>query len=128
MHELENGAIHISEDVVASIAALTAADVEGVAALSAGMDIGELLGRKNLAKGVKITMQDRTVFLEISLLVRYSASIPTVARNVQEKVGETVESMTGLTVGEVNIHVCGVAFDKERKKTSRTSPAQKTPK
>ena len=115
----DSGAIHISEDVVASIAALTAADVEGVAALSAGMDIGEWLGRKNLAKGVKITMQERTVFLDISLLVKYASSIPVVARHVQEKVKDAVESMTGLTVGEINIHVCGVAFDREGKKKTK---------
>ena len=118
-HPTENGAVHISEEVVASIAALTAADVEGVAALSTGVDIGEWLGRKNLAKGVKITMQERTVFLDISLLVRYASPIPAVARQVQKKVKDAVESMTGLTVGEINIHVCGVAFDKENKKPTR---------
>ena len=115
----DNGTIQISDEVVASIAALTAAEVEGVAALSAGVDIGEWLGRKNLAKGVKITMQERTVFLDISLLVKYASPIPTVARHVQEKVRDAVESMTGLTVGEINIHVCGVAFDKDGKKKTK---------
>ena len=114
----EGGIVHISDDVVASIAALTAVDVEGVAALSAGVDIGEWLGRKNLAKGVKISIQERTVSLDISLLVRYAYPIPTVAKNVQKKVKEAVESMTGLSVGEINIHVFGVTFDKEAKKGS----------
>jgi uncharacterized alkaline shock family protein YloU len=111
----ENGVIHISDEVVASIAALTAADVEGVAALSAGVDIGEWLGRKNLSKGVKLTTQDSTVLLDISLLVRYGYAIPAVSRLVQKKVKDAVESMTGLTVGEINVHVVGVSFDKEDK-------------
>ena len=115
-HDAEGGTLHISDEVVASIAALTAVDVEGVASLSTGVDIGEWLGRKNLAKGVKISMQDRIVFLDISLLVRYAYPISTVAKNVQTKVKEAVESMTGLSVSEINIHVVGVTFDKEVKK------------
>ena len=116
----EGGIVHISDEVVASIAALTAADVEGVASLSAGVDFAELIGRRNLAKGVKIAIQDRTVLLDISLLVRYSFPIPAVAAKVQKKVKEAVESMTGLTVSEINIHVFGVSFDKEIKKKPRS--------
>ena len=112
----ENGSVHISDEVVASIAALTAVEVEGVAALSSGVDIGELLGRRNLSRGVKITVKDRTVYLDISMLVRYAFAIPIVAKKVQRKVKDAVESMTGLTVGEINIQVFGVLFDKAAKK------------
>ena len=116
----EGGTVHISDEVVASIAALTAADVEGVASLSAGVDFAELIGRRNLAKGVKIAIQDHSVMLDISLLVRYSYPIPAVAAKVQKKVKEAVESMTGMTVIEINIHVFGVSFDKESKKKFRS--------
>ena len=112
----DGGVVHISDDVVASIAALAAVEVEGVASLSVGVDLAEWLGRKNLAKGVKITMKEGVVFLEVSLMVRYSFPIPTVARQVQKKVKEAIESMTGLEVGEINIHVFGVSFDKDVKK------------
>ena len=115
----DNGVVNISDEVVATIAALAASDVEGVATLSVGKDIGEWLGRKNLTKGVKITMQERTVFLDISLIVHYGCPITTVAQQVQKKVKDTVESMTGMAVGEINISVCGVAFEKESKKPSR---------
>jgi len=114
-YELANS-IHISDDVVASIAALAVADVEGVASLSGGVDFSELLGRRNLARGVKISRKDKTVCLDISLLVYYDYSIPAVAKNVQKSVKVAVESMTGMTVKEANIHVFGVTFGKDAKK------------
>lgn len=117
----ESGTVHISDDVIASIAALAASEVEGVAMLStgSGVDFGEWLGRKSLTKGVKIAMQERTAMVELSLTVRYGHSIPTVARHVQEKVKDAVESMTGLIVGEVAVHVCGVTFPKEKSKAGK---------
>jgi len=39
--------------------------------------------------------------------------IPEIAQRVQENVKRAVESMTGLTVVEANIHIQGVAFRHE---------------
>lgn len=126
----ENGSIHISDEVVASIAALAATEVEGVSALSAGsgVDIGEWLGRKNLTKGVRVTKEDSAVFLDVSLLVCYGFAIPSVARHVQETVKDAVESMTGLAVKEVGVHVCGVSFEKEAKPKQEKSKENKQDK
>ena len=56
----ELGNIHISEEVLAAITAAAALEVEGVSGLAAnlGSDIAELLGKKNLAKGVHVKMED----------------------------------------------------------------------
>lgn len=123
----ENGAIHIAEEVVASIAALAAADVEGVAALSGGgMDIAEWLGRKNLSRGVKIALEDKRASVEIYLLVRYGYPVQTVARQVQTKVKDAIESMTGFAAGDIDVHVCGIAFDKspKEKNAARTQKSR----
>ena len=97
----ELGNIHISGEVLASIAAAAALEVEGVSGLSAnlGSDIAELLSnKKNLTKGVHIQVEDEQVTVELAVLMSYGHTIPEVGRAVQDAVKSSVESMTGLTV------------------------------
>ena len=106
------GTVKIANDVVATIAGLAAADVEGVAGMSGGVvgGIAEMLGRKNLTKGVKVEVGDSDTSIDIFCIVEYGISITTVASNMQNKVKNAVESMTGLAVQAVNVHVQGVTF------------------
>ena len=108
----ELGNIHISEEVLAAIAAAAALEVEGVSSLAAnlGSDIAELLGKKNLAKGVKVEVGETEAAVDLYIIVKFGVRIPDVALNVQEKVKNAIESMTGLSVVEVNVHVQGVGF------------------
>jgi uncharacterized alkaline shock family protein YloU len=114
----ENGAIHISEEVIASIAALAANEVEGVCGLSAnlGTDIAELLGKKNLGRGVKLSFADDMISIECYVVALYGYSVIEIAKNVQEKVTTAVESMTGTKVKSVNVDICGITLPKELKK------------
>jgi len=114
----ELGTIKISEEVVSIIAGLAATEVPGVAGMSGGVvnGISEMLGRKNLGKGVKVEVGEKEVSIDLYLIVDYGVRIPEVAWNVQENVKNAVENMTGLKVVEVNIHVQGVNMDKENKK------------
>jgi len=116
--EDEQGAIHISEDVVATIATQAAAEVGGVASLCSniGIDIAELLGKKNMARGVKLTVEDNVITIDVFAMVRYGYTVTSVARDVQVAVSGAVESMTGFKVSAVNVHVAGVVFDREQKK------------
>lgn len=113
--EGDQGTIKISEDVVASIAALAASDTDGVNSLYSSFtsDIVSFLGnRKALSKGVKVQFNDDgTVSVDICFLVRFGVSICDVARQVQQAVRSAIESMTGLKTNCVNIHVGGVAFE-----------------
>ncbi len=111
--EGEEGTIRISEDVVASIAALAASDTAGVSGLYSSLtsDIVGFLSKKNLAKGVRIELgEENTVKVEISFLALFGHNICDVAKQVQQNVRSSVESMTGLKVTEVNVHVGGVTF------------------
>ena len=108
----EKGSINISEEVVAAIAAAAAVETEGVATLSAGKDFAELLGKKNLSRGVKITVVEETIKVDIWLTVKLGVSVSKVGGKVQEAGASNIESMTGLTVTEVNVHVCGISLDK----------------
>ena len=111
----ELGNIHISEEVLAAIAAAATLEVEGVNALSAnlGSDLAELLGKKHLAKGIQIEMEEEKVKVELSILMDYGHTIPEVGKAVQDNVKNAVESMTGLEVAAVNVAVSGIAFEKK---------------
>ena len=115
----ELGNIHISEEVLAGIAAAAALEVEGVSGLAAnlGSDIAELLGgKKNLSKGVHITVEEESVRVDVSILIKYGYTIIDVAKEVQNAVFSAIENTSGLTVECVNVHVLGVTFDREAKK------------
>lgn len=104
------GEVKIADEVVAMIAGLAATEVEGVDSM-AGNITNELVGRlgmKNLSRGVKVDVNEGHVSVELSLNMKYGYSIPAVSETVQERVRTAIETMTGLTVLEVNIRVAGV--------------------
>lgn len=114
--EGDQGMIKISEDVVASIAALAASETEGVSGLYSSFtnDIASFLGKKNLAKGVKVVLgEDDLVAVEISYLAKFGYSICDVAKQVQKAVQSSIKAMTGLEASPVDIHVGGVTFEAE---------------
>lgn len=114
----ELGSIHISEDVLAVAAAAAALEVEGVGALpgNLGSDIAELIaGRKNLSKGVRVSVTEERVTVDISVMVRYGSSVQKIAREVQDAVAAAIGNASGLTVDTVNVHVTGVTFDQSKK-------------
>ena len=108
---LENSNIKIADDVVAVIAGVAVSEVQGVAGMSGGFagGISEVLsGKKNLAKGIKVEINEKTTKIDVNIIVEYGTRIPDVAFEIQNKVKKAVETMTGLTVSEVNVHVQGV--------------------
>lgn len=109
------GSIRIADEVVSIIAGLAATEVEGIAGMSGGIagGIAEMLGRKNFAKGVKVEVGEKEAAVDLYIIVKYGVRIPDVALAAQENVKQAIETMTGLTVVEVNIHVQGVSFPQE---------------
>lgn len=112
--EKENGigSVRIADEVVSIIAGMAATEVDGIAGMSGGLvgGIAEILGRKNLAKGVKVEVGEKEAAVDLYIIVKFGVRIPDVALTVQEKVKEAIESMTGLAVVEVNVHVQGVGL------------------
>ena len=104
--------VKIANDVVATIAGLATADISGVAGMSGGISGGfaQMLGRKQLTKGVKVEIIDNTVTIDLFIIVDYGVKIPDVACLIQAKVKEAVEAMTGLVATAVNVNVQGVSF------------------
>ncbi len=108
---LGNNAIKIADDVVAVIAGVAVAEIPGVANMAGGFagGITEVLsGKKNMAKGIKVEVNEKETKIDVNIIVEYGTRIPEVAYEIQTKVKKAVETMTGLRVAEVNVHVQGV--------------------
>ena len=117
--ETEINGIKISEEVVAQIAGKAASEVAGVAGMSGGIvgGLSEMLGgKKNFSKGVKVQVGEKETTIDLFIIVEYGARIPDIAWEIQNKVKTVVESMTGLKVVDINIHVQGLNIAKEAKK------------
>ena len=106
------GSIRISAEVVKIIAGLAAIEINGVAGMSGGFvgGIAEMLGRKNLSKGIKVEVGEKEAAVDIYVILEYGVRIPDVAAQIQDTVKNAIERMTGLDVVEVNVNVQGVAF------------------
>lgn len=114
----ENEGVKISNDVIAVIAGVAVSEVQGVASMSGGFagGISEVLsGKKNLAKGIKVEAGEKEAKIDVNIVVEYGTRIPDVAFEIQTRVKKAVESMTGLNVEEVNVHVQGVNTDVSNK-------------
>lgn len=110
------GNVRISADVVSTIAGIATTELDGVAGMYSSFagGIAEKLGaKKNPSKGVKIDMTEETVSIDLYIVVDYGVRIPELSWEIQENVKNNVETMTGLTVEKVNIHIEGVSFAKE---------------
>lgn len=110
----ELGSIRIADEVISTVAGLAAVEVEGISALSGGWgtDFVEKLGRKNFGKGIKVEANENEININIYVVIDFGFSIPQVAEKVQIEVKTAVETMTGLNVTVVNVHVVGVAMKK----------------
>lgn len=107
----ENGSVLISEEVISSIVSVAVKEVDGVAGLCVkpGAELAEMLGKKNWGNGVRIVISpENTLSIDCNINVEYGCTVIAAASAVQETVSSAVESMTGLTVTDVNVNVCGV--------------------
>jgi len=113
--ETAMGIVKISDEVVGVISGLATAEIKGIVGMSAGVASGItqiLTGKKNLSKGVKVNVGENSATIDLYVVVEYGIRIPDVALQVQENVKKAVESMTGLTVSAINIHVQNVMVPK----------------
>ena len=119
LNENPNGTVSFATEVVATIAGLAATEVDGVASMispSAGLaDMFSRKSNRNLTKGVRIDLEDNRVAVDITITVDYGSPVPDVARNIQENVKKAIETMSGLDVRNVDVHVTGISFEREQR-------------
>ena len=119
LNENPNGTVSFATEVVATIAGLAATEVDGVASMiSPSSGLADMFSRKsnrNLTKGVRIDLDDNRVSVDITITVDYGSPVPDVARNIQENVKKAIETMSGLGVKKVDVHVTGISFEREQR-------------
>lgn len=116
IHEVEeSGRVMVDDDVIAVIAALAAADVEGVASLGDNYKRDKIarLGRGALKKCVKVEVKEETVKVYLGINICFGCSIPKVTKTVQEHVADAIEIMTGYKTSRVNIRIFGVSMKED---------------
>ena len=109
----DQGEVVIMDEVIAVVAGLAAVEIDGVASMAgnATKELISKLGKKLLAKGVKVDVLEGVVSVAIAINLKYGYNVMDVCKKVQDKVKATVESMTGLTVADVNVRVAGVELE-----------------
>ena len=119
--ETGNEGIQISGDVISTIAGKAVSEVSGVAGMAGGFagGISEVLsGKKNLSKGIKVDINEKEAKIDVNIIVEYGVRIPDVAFEIQNRVKKAVETMTGLKVVNVNVHVQGVSMTEEKEENT----------
>lgn len=101
------GNIHISEEVIAVIAGIAATEGPEVYSLVGNItnEIVSKMGIKSLSKGIKVDMAEYTVTISVTVNLVYGYNIPKTCKAIQERIIQSVESMTGMSVAEVNVNV-----------------------
>jgi uncharacterized alkaline shock family protein YloU len=97
----------ISDDVIATIAATVLSEIQGVASVPGGIVSG-ILGRKGASKGIKVEASDQQVLIDVAVTMDYGTKIPEVAAQIQTKIRQAVEDITGMYVRAVNVSVQGM--------------------
>jgi uncharacterized alkaline shock family protein YloU len=117
----EQGKTTIADQVVAKIAGTAAREVAGVNRLETQGATGALASltqrvggtTENPAQGVRVEVGEREAAIDIKMSVQYGVSIPQVAEAVRDNIINRVQSMTGLSVKEVNVEVSDIMLPEE---------------
>ena len=116
----ENGQITYANDVIATIVSVATAEVDGISGIAGSSSLSGILAKGKAPRGVRVDMNGEDVKVDVSVTVDYGMPIQKVGRNAQENVRKSIESMTGLHVNQVDLHVVGVSFEKENQEMQQS--------
>ena len=114
IHTLDSsntGEVKIADDVVATIAAIAAGEVEGVSGITGNISdrFMNSVGIKGGAvSGVRVDVAGNMVRVDIAIIIKYGHNVRETSKKVQDKIKNSIETMTGLNVTDVNIRITGV--------------------
>lgn len=116
----ENGQITYANEVIATIVSVATTEVDGISGIAGSSSLSGILAKGKTPRGVKVDMNGKDVNIDVSVTVDYGIPIQKVGRNAQENVRKSIESMTGLHVEKVDMHVVGVSFEKENQELQQS--------
>jgi uncharacterized alkaline shock family protein YloU len=104
------GNIFVSYRAIASVAcqsALSSYGVVGLAAKNLAEGLVQVLV-KDPTLGVEVRFVEKTIQIDLYIIVEYGTRIKSVASSVSDNVRYQVERTIGLPVSQVNVHVRGL--------------------
>lgn len=112
------GSLKISEDVIATIAGVATSEIKGVAGLSPRPGSGSsgilgLIGKKAMNKSIHLEMRDSEAVIDIYVNLYLGTKIPDTAAEIQSRVKDAVQTMTGIAVSKINVHISGVVIQQD---------------
>lgn len=116
----ESGQITYANEVIATIVSVATTEVDGISGIAGANAISGILAKGKTPRGVKVDVDGQNVDVDVSVTVDYGMPIQKVGRNAQENVRKSIESMTGLHVEKVDLHVVGVSFEKENQEMQQS--------
>ena len=104
------GSVKIADDVVASIAAIAACEVDGVKSIdgTASENLFSKVGIRGVTRGAKVEVNGKQVRAAVAIIMDYGYNIPETCQYVQKRVKNSIENITGLEVVDVNIRIAGI--------------------
>ena len=116
----ENGQITYANEVISTIVSVATTEVEGISGIAGNSSLSGLLAKGKTPRGVRVDMNGGDVSVDVSVTVDYGMPIQKVGRNAQENIRKSIESMTGMHVDRVDLHVVGVSFEKENQEMQQS--------
>ena len=116
----DKGQITYANEVISTIVSVATTEVEGISGIVGASSMSGIIGKGRTPRGVRVDMDGEDVNVDVSVTVDYGMPIQKVGRNAQENVRKSIESMTGLHVEKVDLHVVGVSFEKENQELQQS--------
>lgn len=116
----DKGQITYANEVISTIVSVATTEVEGISGIVGATSMTGIIGKGRTPRGVRVDMDGQDVNVDVSVTVDYGMPIQKVGRNAQENVRKSIESMTGLHVEKVDLHVVGVSFEKENQELQQS--------
>jgi uncharacterized alkaline shock family protein YloU len=125
--QTERGNTVIQDTVVSKIAGIAAGEVDGIrmgsgASQTASNLLGSIpgvSGGSSQTQGVSVEVGQEEAAVDLTVTVEYGKSVPQLAEAVRRNVTNRVESLVGLRVTEVNLHVNNVYFPELEREQER---------
>lgn len=108
------GTTTIADSVVSTIVGIAAREATGVYAMGGGVSrtLGAMRDRVSSSddptRGVKVEVGEKQTAVDLGIVIEYGTPITETAEDIRTNVSDSVESMTGLEVAEVNVSVLAV--------------------
>ncbi|MCI5839835.1 MAG: Asp23/Gls24 family envelope stress response protein [Peptoniphilaceae bacterium] len=101
MSEFKNGTVRISNDIIDFIVKSAAEEVNGVFSVSENSSSS----KNNGVSKVKTKILNSDIFTNIEVVLNIGHDVLDTVKEIQKNVKNQVETMTGLSVKEVNVKV-----------------------